>query len=75
MSKIIQFPHQRTKKNDQQILKGFIKCDKCGNVKFQQVFVLKVITPLDDPNLIQNSVMPLPVFQCSNCKKVITTHG
>lgn len=82
MAKIVDFNEKRKEfeelKNNQnaevkpiaESVNDFIKCQACGNAKFNQVFVLKIMTPLDDPNLMQNAVMPIPVFECNKCGKM-----
>lgn len=50
----------------------FLKCQSCGSPVFTQAFILRVVTPFEDPELTENQVSPFPVFQCSKCKKVIT---
>ena len=49
----------------------FVSCQKCGGMRFNQIFILKKVTPLDDPQLEQNAVQPIPVFQCKKCGTLV----
>ena len=44
----------------------FYKCPTCGNARFEQVFVLRLVTPFEDPELEHDTLIPVPIFQCSN---------
>lgn len=47
-----------------------LKCKQCQNNTFQQVFQLRLI-----PKLLvgasQDSLMPIPVFECSACGEIL----
>lgn len=51
----------------EQAKKMFVGCQKCGGLRFNQIFILKKVTPLDDPQLTENMVQPIPIFQCKKC--------
>jgi len=79
MGKIIEFEKSKeTLLKDKETTKEnepskFYKCQKCGNARFDQVFVLRLVTPFEDPELEQDTLMPVPIFQCSNvnCKALV----
>ena len=43
-----------------------ISCDECNANTFDQVFMIKRISPLVSPNG-QEIMVPMPVFKCSSC--------
>lgn len=45
-------------------------CDSCQGETFQQVFLLRKIGALLSPNG-KESLMPIPVFECSSCGTVL----
>lgn len=51
--------------------KEFISCQKCGGLRFNQIFILKKVTPLDDPQLTENAIQPIPIFQCKKCGALV----
>ncbi len=51
----------------EKIKQTLIACPKCGGFRFQQIFILKKVTPLEDPQLIEDAYMPIPIFQCKKC--------
>lgn len=58
-------------KKIEQAKRNFVSCQKCGGMRFNQIFILKKITPLDDPQLTQNAVQPIPIFQCKKCNTIV----
>lgn len=82
MSKTIQFPkdksnltneseHNHEHDDNQDGHDSFYRCEKCNNAKFNQVFVLTIVTPFENPELDEDTIMPIPVFECTECKKLI----
>ncbi len=55
----------------EKVKKEFVSCQNCGGMRFNQVFILKKITPLDDPQLTQNAIQPIPMFQCKKCGALV----
>lgn len=55
----------------EQAKRNFVSCQKCGGMRFNQVFILKKVTPLDDPQLTENMVQPIPIFQCKKCGAIV----
>lgn len=47
-----------------------IKCHDCGAETFNQTFLLRKISALLSPTG-QESLMPIPVFECSQCGAVL----
>lgn len=54
----------------QQTKSKFVKCENCGSVRFQQLFVIKEESPFDNPQLDKKAFVPIPIFECMKCKKV-----
>lgn len=52
----------------EQLKKKFYICKNCNGVRFQQIYILKHVTPFDDPELEENAIAPTLMFQCTNCK-------
>jgi len=49
------------------------ECEKCNNLYFAPVFVVKKISSLSPTNPTGEEVkIPLQAFQCTECKHVIT---
>ena len=46
-----------------------ISCDECGAKTFDQVFLIKRISPLVSPNG-QEVMVPMTVFKCSSCNHI-----
>lgn len=57
------------------LLDSFVPCQNCGNYRFNQTFLMKVVTPFEDTSLTQNQVMPITVFECSKCKKILNIYN
>ena len=64
-----------SKKNKpgEDILNGIIKCQnpECKCLFFQQSFMLKKVTTLENPKLEQDSIGVIPVFICMECGTVL----
>jgi hypothetical protein len=56
------------------LAKNFLKCSKCGGLKFEEVFLFKVVTPFEDPELDKNMIMPIQAFVCTNCGEVLNIY-
>ena len=50
---------------------SFMKCEGCGGVRFNQIFVLRIVTPFEDSELIEDQIAPIPLFECMQCKRVV----
>ena len=46
-----------------------VKCEKCGNYSFIQLFFLKRISPVMSPTG-QEAIVPIQVYSCGNCGTV-----
>lgn len=46
-----------------------VVCDECGGVYFQEVIHIRKVSGLLT-GTGQTSYLPIPVFQCTNCKHV-----
>lgn len=46
-----------------------VQCEKCNNILFQPVFVMKRVSALVSPTG-QEGVIPIQVFACANCGTV-----
>lgn len=58
-------PNQRTVKINANDLTD-IKCDKCGDLRFEPVFLLKKISALISPTGKEETA-PIPTFACYAC--------
>lgn len=43
-----------------------VKCDNCGNYTFQEVVLMKRVSPLISPTG-QEALIPIPTFACNAC--------
>ena len=49
----------------------FVKCSNCGNVCFENVYVLRVLSALQSPDGHEH-LIPEPTFRCVTCKCIIS---
>jgi hypothetical protein len=49
-----------------------VKCQECGHYTFENVFLIKRISPIMSPTG-EEQVLPVQVFQCTQCKGVNDT--
>ena len=54
-------------------LKGILKCQnpECKCLFFQQAFMLKKVSKLENPKLQEDSLGVIPVFICMECGTVL----
>ena len=75
MSKIIEFNNPNGTKDSTSVqtdyLKSFINCNKCGGYRFTDVYLLKKITPIEDPNLQSDAVAPVMLYECVKCGSIV----
>ncbi len=70
MIEIIQSDKKQEQPIQKQLKTKFVKCENCGGVKFQQLFVIKEQTPFENPQLDKAMFVPIPIFECTKCKKI-----
>ena len=46
-----------------------VKCENCGNETFNQVFIIKFISGLLNPDG-KDLFAPVPVYNCAECKHI-----
>jgi len=46
-----------------------VECDKCGNPTFEQVTLLRKISPVMNPTG-KAGFLPIPIYQCSACTHI-----
>lgn len=61
------------KTSKQDVLKDIIKCQnpECKCLFFQQSFMLKKVSKLENPKLQEDSLGVIPVFICMECGTVL----
>lgn len=72
MDNIIDFksPNEKKDSNENQ-LKSFIKCEKCGGYRFIDVYLLRKVTPIEDPELQQDAIVPILLYECVKCGSIV----
>ena len=51
-----------------------IKCSKCGNLCFENVFLLRVLSSIQSPDG-QEHIIPEPTFRCVQCGSILGTNS
>jgi hypothetical protein len=46
-----------------------VRCEKCGNATFAQVFLIKHISSVASPNG-EEGIIPIPTYACNVCNNV-----
>ena len=55
---------------EQKVLSQFVKCPKCGGYRYTDMYLLKVVTPFENPELQTSTVMPILLYACASCGKI-----
>ena len=74
MSKVVDFPgsnQDQASKELPESMSAFVSCSKCGGFRFIDAYLLRKVTPIEDPNLLETAIVPILLYQCTNCGKMV----
>lgn len=65
---------QPSEANAAERLNDFVKCPKCGGYRYTDIYLLRRVTPLENPELNAPAIMPILLYACGNCGKIADTN-